>query len=311
MSDNFSPQAAKRWCFTFNNYNDVEEMSMLEFLREERWVNVIVGREVAPTTNMRHLQGYFDGPQIKFTTLKLKFPKCSFRAAKGSPESNRVYCSKEGNVILQKGDFAALQPGKRSDIDAIRELVSGPVRVSRREIYNNAASFQAFRFGEIGLTLRVQPAIRKRPKVYWIWGPTGTGKSHWAATRAPEAYWTNPPATHGGTWWFCGYDGHEDVIIDDFRAEWCAFSTLLKLLDKYPMGVQPKGCPAVPWVPKRIFITCPTAPDNTYGFGENKEQLVRRIRKIIHLEERFVEPVSESEDDSDADLNAREVLEID
>ena len=47
---------AKIWCFTWNNY-DEESVAVLMVLLKELRADFVLGREVAPTTGTRHIQG--------------------------------------------------------------------------------------------------------------------------------------------------------------------------------------------------------------------------------------------------------------
>jgi len=86
-----------------------------------------------------------------------------------------------------------------------------------------------------------------------------------------------------GTKWWDGYDGHEDVIIDDFRDSWWPLTYMLALLDRYEFLVENKGGHRQMRA-KRIVVTSIFAPDTMYeNTGECKIQLLRRVDHIIAL----------------------------
>lgn len=89
-------------------------------------------------------------------------------------------------------------------------------------------------------------------EVIVIQGPTGTGKSRWAADNYPDAYWKQKSQ------WWCGYADHETVVIDEFYG-WIAFDLLLRLCDRYPLYVESKGG-QINFVAKRIVITSNAIP---------------------------------------------------
>lgn len=84
--------------------------------------------------------------------------------------------------------------------------------------------------------------------------------------------------------WWEGYDGHDDVIIDDYRRDFCKFRVLLHLLDHYPMRVECKGG-SRQFRAKRLFITSPKSPTETWAgrTDEDLYQLTRRIDVIEHI----------------------------
>lgn len=96
---------AKRWTFTFNNAGIGEQATMTQFFDQKKW-RYIVGREVAPETGTPHLQGYFEAPSaVAFDYLKKNFETVHFEAARGSAESNRIYCSKDGVYVVSDDDM--------------------------------------------------------------------------------------------------------------------------------------------------------------------------------------------------------------
>ena len=85
------------YCFTLNNYDLYFDklIGQLNTLCEK----YIIGKEIAPTTGTRHLQGFFKlKRRMRITELKLA-GNPHIEACKGSEEQNAKYCKKEGDYI--------------------------------------------------------------------------------------------------------------------------------------------------------------------------------------------------------------------
>lgn len=93
--------------------------------------------------------------------------------------------------------------------------------------------------------------------VYWLHGPTGTGKTRWAYQKAKErgAFWMSGLTLR----WFDGYMGQMTAILDDLRSTSIEYSSLLRLLDRYPTRVEIKGS-SVPWTADLVIITSCYSP---------------------------------------------------
>jgi len=81
--------------------------------------------------------------------------------------------------------------------------------------------------------------------------------------------------------WFDGYDAHPDIIVDDFRRDFCTFHELLRILDRYPFRVETKGG-SRQLLAKNTVITCPWKPDIIYQSRSQEDigQLLRRIDEV-------------------------------
>lgn len=163
-------------------------------------------------------------------------------------------------------------PGKRKDIDNIREMVSAGKGM--RDICDVATSYQSLKCAELLLKYkepRRDPS--KPPEVRWYYGSTGSGKTRSVFEEFPDAWWSNKDLQ-----WFDGYDQHEVAVFDDFRKDFVAFHVLLRLLDRYPYMIPFKGGMRQ-FVAKVIIITCPWHPEVLYDkrSAEDVQQLMRRI----------------------------------
>jgi RNA helicase. len=93
-------------------------------------------------------------------------------------------------------------------------------------------------------------------EVVVIFGPTGTGKSHYCLDKYPNSYWKTR-----GQWWD-GYSNHDSIIIDEFYG-WMPWDMLLRLCDKYPLLLETKGG-TVQFIGTRIVFTTNKHPSQWY-----------------------------------------------
>lgn len=255
---------SRAWCFTLNNYDEPDYDIACRYM--------IIGDEVGESGTPHH-QGYIYFDRVKsFIQMKSMLPDgAHIERAKGSPSQNRDYCSKE-KIFLERGELPV--QGKRTDFERVRDALHSGERMS--DIVATATSHQSLRSAE--MILRYQETARTwKPEVFWFWGPSGTGKTRTAFEEAPDA-WVSGKNLR----WWEGYDAHEDVIVDDFRGDFCTYHELLRILDRYEYRVEVKGG-SRQLLAKRIFITCPNHPSNVYTTQESIVQLLRRIDHIVHM----------------------------
>lgn len=118
--------------------------------------------------------------------------------------------------------------------------------------------------------------------VYCFWGNTGLGKSRRAWDEAGLAAYPKDPRTK----FWDGYNGQENVVIDEFRGG-IDVSHLLRWLDRYPVIVEVKGS-SICLVAKGIWITSNISPNDWYPMldNETKNALLRRLN-IVHFDSFF------------------------
>jgi len=114
-----APAQSTRWVFTLNNYT-ADEFTLLSLLWEQgKCVYIVFGRETAPETGTRHLQGFvifarrFRAQPAK---LELGVPRIHIEVARGTSKQASDYCKKEGDYI-ELGTCPGT-PGKQTQSDA-------------------------------------------------------------------------------------------------------------------------------------------------------------------------------------------------
>lgn len=262
---------SRDWCFTVNNWKD-EDISKLEDVSSISQY-LIYGKEVA-TTGTKHLQGYIYFSDAKsFSKVQKLLPTgAHIEKTKGDPQQASVYCKKDGDYV-ETGNLP-LKQGKRTDLDMVKDMVKSGNTLT--EIIDSAKSYQSIRSAELILKYNERKRNYK-PKVIWLYGNSGTGKTRYAYDNYENIY----RKTNSTGKWFEGYDAHENVLLDDIKdlsKEYYSF--LLELLDRYEVRVETKGG-SRQFLAKNIIVTSIWHPKNMYQSYNDAVELLRRIDEII------------------------------
>lgn len=275
------PKKNRNWVFTRNNYTDKMLKDLDAKIREEveaeKIVYAIVGKEIGEK-GTPHLQGYVSYKNAVVASRIQKLCPGSFHEhAKGNAYSNFKYCSKEGDFVEYGERPEPKGQGKRSDIDNIKELIKEP-GVTRKDIFENCSSFQAYKFGEIGLKLYSEKRTWK-PFVVWLFGETGTGKSR-SVNEHFDDLWVSGQTLNG--FFFDGYDREENCHFEDLRPHDMNFHFFLKVLQHGTLRVRTIGG-STQFLAKTIVISTNKHPEDWAVPDEDIEQLLRRIDVIARF----------------------------
>lgn len=283
----------RRIVFTINNYKQKDEDIIWNNYVDENYISYFIyGREKAPTTGTKHLQGYIEfSKQVSFNAIKSIHGKMYFAPAKGNYSQNYNYCTKDGDY-LERG-FAKKQ-GARTDIIKIKEMVNKNIPMI--EILNECENFQQMKIAEkLYQYKKIDIKTRNVPEVIYVYGKSGSGKTQYAHDICDkDSTWEYAENLE----WFDGYDQDNDVLLNDFRDNDCKYNLLLKLLDGYQRRVKIKGAFTI-WNPKRIIFTSIIHPTNLYKGVQEREdniyQLLRRITKFIEMDN-FFNPIDKTKE---------------
>lgn len=303
----------RNFCFTINNptQGDISALASLDTKF------CFAAQEHGEGDGTPHLQGYAElTKQTAFNIIKAALPRAHIEKRKGSAKQALAYCKKGQqshaqwttfgesgedfgkNLVIKFESGSLSTQGKRSDLEQpIQDIQEG--KRLKDVATDFPVEFVKFSKGLQALyELNSKPRDMSVPKEVIVhFGPTGTGKTYTALKSFPEAH--KQDATMGG--WWDGYDRHEVVIIDEFRAQ-IPFGALLQILDVYPLKLQVKGT-HTQLVADKIIITAPEHPVNWYkslDVNDGKlDQLKRRITAIKYfgpegIEDHTDKPWSES-----------------
>jgi len=284
---NSNGSKAKHWTFTIINPSDAH-ISKFEDIKEftTYW---IYGKEVAPTTGTPHLQCYLVGKkQITLPTMRRWFGTSdghSFAVSMGTPEQNRVYCSKEGSFVEwgtlpEARNKAGGEATKRKWETIAQNAKEGKLDLicaeNPKEFVTNYRTLK-----QIGFDFQQNPDNLKEPCGEWIFGKTGIGKSFTARKENPKAY-IKPM----NKWWD-HYNNEEVVIIEDMSPSYSqSMEYFMKIWpDCYAFPAEIKNH-IVSIRPKKIVVTSQYHPKDIWS-GEALDAILRRfkLREIIKIKE--------------------------
>lgn len=233
----------------------------------------IYGKEVGES-GTPHIQGYIEFfTNQRLSAVRKLIPRAHWEKRVGTSKQARAYCTKD-NDWVEQGEMSDPTPGSRNDINKVKSMIKDGKGM--KDIIEDSSSYQAVRYAEKMLT-HCENKRNWKPEVTWLYGPTGSGK-----TRQAMENTLDPWISGKNLKWWEGYDAHSDVIIDDFRKDFCTFHELLRILDRYPYTVEVKGG-SRQLLAKRIFITSCYPPESVYDTREDIKQLLRRIDNVIEV----------------------------
>lgn len=192
------------------------------------------------TLGTKHYQLYVEFKErMTIKAVSALFPRAHIEARKGTQKQAIDYCTKDdtrvsGEVPHYYGEKKA--QGQRTDLARIVESISSGnsfVDVATK----HPVEFIKYSTGIAKLfSVMNQPVHRPTPEIEYVWGPPRVGKSKYAHDKYPNAYvMTDHPNA-----WMDGYNGEEEIIIDEFAGA-IPHTTLCRLLDRYKLSMPVKG----------------------------------------------------------------------
>lgn len=275
---------AQNWVFTINNYTPEVEQRLKELDCE--WM--IFGHEIGEN-GTPHLQGaiHFKGRRDASALGKL-FP-WHIEVMHGSCQDSKTYCTKEDTTgYFEKGimpedtkvnskknkinweEVYAL--AREGDFDSIRRDVYIRYRNALHQIYFDARS-------DPDMNDYDNNDLKKH--FLWLYGPTGTGKSHTARRIAKELGCDMPYLKDLNKWWN-GYSYQKVTIIEEADPDRCKYlpDYFKKWCDKWAFTAECKGNVINACRPEYIIVTSNYSMSECFPDPNNYAPLSRRFTEV-------------------------------
>jgi hypothetical protein len=290
---------AKRWVFTINNHNE----NMIPELLRSPCEYIFFSPEQGTRTGTKHLQGFvlFKSQVSRKNVMRKLLPitrkgfYCD--AMRGSIEDNETYCGKD--CVRGSHPYTAGKRPMSQFEKGTHGAKGGTAEQLRWELARTNAQVANWDDVPADIYIRHLPNLKRintdyknrapaeklpaTTKHMWLHGPTGTGKTHWARTKYPDAYLKNP----SNKWW-CGYAGESTVIFEDVGMNASGMADLYKLwIDVWPFSCEVKGG-TMKIRPELMICTSNFLPEIIFSqHAQNIEPMMRRLT-MVHFTTKYV-----------------------
>lgn len=264
---------SRNWCFTVNNYSDVDE----NLFKEANCKYMVYGREVG-AEGTPHLQGFIVFENAKHLGgVKTLHASAHWEIAKGNCEQNRIYCTKQLDFV--ETGVIPMSQKRKGEVEI--ERWDDAWNAAKRNRIDDIPADIRFRFYTtfklIAKDYMVKPDDLEVMDNEWVFGPPGFGKSRYARVACPDAYFK------GCNKWWDGYQDQTSVIIDDFELDGKCLGHHLKIWgDRYAFNAESKGS-AMLIRPKKIIVTSNYSIEEVFAADQTMVQAILRRFKQIHV----------------------------
>nr|WDW25878.1 MAG: replication-associated protein [Cressdnaviricota sp.] len=282
--DAYNGKRFRWWFFTWNNPSHPEEKERLLSIygTGKRFVKFQYEKGKNGTL---HYQGVlYNDLQITCSALLKRHPGLGYLAPCKSIAGAVEYCGKEDSRVDGPWEAGTLPAqGKRSDLLECKSIIDGGGGMA--ELYEQQFS-NAIRYGR-GLSQYVSHVNRDKVRTwqtvcYAYYGEAGTGKTEAAKIESAKwgggTFWLTLEGGTGGKVWWDGYNGEENIIIDEFNNQ-MKFADFKRLIDSSPLKIPYKGG-YTNFLGKRVWVLSNTHIDWWYHHAArdaHRGALTRRL----------------------------------
>lgn len=313
-NDNDINPRGLRWCFTWNNYSENWKEILGGLMTKLSIKFLIAEEEVAPSTGTHHIQGYFRSNKMIYKntlTQNVQIP-WYVEPAKGSEAVNIQYCTKDidGNLddprVLELGIPIDTVANLRAE-DSFQRYTKCEERKLRKkedfqtflndclnmtndeleakypsQVFHQRAKIESWKIEHMSNSVWQGELNQKN---FWIWGPTGTGKSRWSHNQAE-----NDDEYYSKMWnrWWSGYNPlkHKVVGLEDYPSlpQGQILGQLMKIwADRYSFQAEIKGS-SLSINPGKFILIVTSNYSIDECFEEKDAAAIKRRFKEVRIE---------------------------
>lgn len=265
--------------------NEVEKYPLLkEYLTGLKTNDYFIAcKELAPTTGHEHIHIYVHFKNM----IRLSIKKCNgahIEVCRGTPQQNIEYIIKDGNILDEIGkrphqggytikDLKKLSNSELEDMPAIYYNTVQKIKDERNKVF----------------TIK---DFRKQTKIYYIFGPSGVGKTNKALDIIEENKQLSETfniVKYENNFWLGASETEKIALYDDFRDSHLKASEFINFIDYNKHFMNIKGG-SIKNNYELIIITSVQSPYTIYKNMEDepRKQWLRRMN-IINLGKETIE----------------------
>lgn len=252
---------SRKWCITDFDLTHVDLMRNL--VKGYKASYCCFQIEVCPKTNRDHIQGYvrFNEQKTGLSMRKLlvgahiesqwaKVDKCAYDYCK------KERTAKDGHKAEEYGVRPSGQ-GARTELIAINKKIRQVginAMLRESDAYDN--EYVRYKSGWQDLERRVRPVVKRKwmTKATYVFGQSWIGKSYWCKKQAEAAGGGIFDKKSTMKQWWDGYEGEDNVIMDDHAPDALTIHEWLSLIDESPCTLQLKGG-STQFISKEIYVS--------------------------------------------------------
>ena len=230
-----------------------------------------------------HIAIIFNGSR-RWKTVKKLFPRADVQPMNGSPQDCVTYMTKENpELLFEKGEIPKpkAEERKKKWDEAYTAAKEGRFDDIPRDMwirYQNSFK-QIYYDYQQDKSLEEYGDRELKNHFLWLWGPTGTGKSHTAHRIAKEIAPDEEPYLKDLNKWWNGYNHQRVTIIEEADPKRCEHlaSFFKKWCDKWNFTAECKGTVIPACRPEYIIVTSNYPIDECFPSAEDSVPIHRRM----------------------------------